>query len=210
MDDSDNSTTFPIVTRRSALLSGVAALLDLTPNTSPRTEGKPPDPVIAVWREWQTSQRHIDQLTLRQQRLERILIERVGVPCVVLQLRTGGMVALHSLAEVREVGDDSADDLRWRAEASLTAHQARWNAVDQDIGYSATLRAEHEVGEKADDLLKTLFHLPAASLVGVAAKLETVLKMGQSSRTDTEFPWPQIQSVLDDILRIAAAEKCKL
>ncbi len=206
MDDSDNSTTFPIVTRRSALLSGVAALLDLTPNISPRTERKPLDPVIAVWREWQTSQQHTDQLTLRQQSLEQILVERVGFPHVALQLRSGGTIVVHSLDEIREHGHDSSEDLRRAAETGLADHLARWNAVDHDIGYSTTLRAERHAGEKADEMLKTLFDLPALSLVGVAAKLEAVLNLGQPSQADTEFPWPQIHSVLNDVLSLASGE----
>ena len=89
-----------------------------------------------------------------------------------------------------------------KAEADLSAHQARWDASDRAIGYTATLRAESEAADRAETLLEALSETPANSLAGVAAKLDAILREGQPSKDDAEFPWPQIRSVLEDIGRI--------
>ncbi|WP_352842599.1 hypothetical protein [Mesorhizobium sp. M0933] len=41
-----------------------------------------------------------------------------------------------------------------------------------------------------------------AALRSVAAKLDAVLKEGQLSEDDVEFPWPQIRSAFEDIAEI--------
>ena len=54
----------------------------------------------------------------------------------------------------------------------------------------------------AEELLKVLSETPATTLAGVAAKLDAVLKEGQSSEDDAKFPWPQIRSAFEDIAGI--------
>lgn len=69
--------------------------------------------------------------------------------------------------------------------------------------YSAAMLAEREAADQAEELLKVLSKTPATTLAGVAVKLDAVLKEGQPSEDDAEFPWPQIRSVLEDIDRIS-------
>ena len=87
-------------------------------------------------------------------------------------------------------------------EAELAAYQGRWDASDRAIGYSAVIRAEIAAGDRAETLLEALSETPAISLAGVAAKLDAILREGQPSKSDAEFPWPQIRAVLQDAVRI--------
>ncbi len=143
-------------------------------------------------------------MSREQQRLERKLAETVGFPNVTIQLSEGGTAKLRSLEALRDVLGVSSVDVATgaKAEADLAAHQARWDASDRAIGYSATLRAESDAADRAEALLEALSDTPAISLAGVAAKLDAILREGQPSKDDAEFPWPQIRSVLEDIGRI--------
>ncbi|MET3524141.1 hypothetical protein [Mesorhizobium abyssinicae] len=116
----------------------------------------------------------------------------------------GKIATLRSLEALRDVLRAGSVDVAVgaKAEADFAAHQARWDASDQVIGYSATLRAECEAADRAETLLEELSETPATSLAGVVAKLDAVLREGQPSKDDAEFPWPQIRSVLKDVGRI--------
>lgn len=162
------------------------------------------DPAVAVWRNWQDAYEQTERLCRQQQRLERKLAETIGFPCATIRLSHGEIVTLHSLEALHDALGVGPIDVavRAKAEADFAAHQARWDTADREIGYSATLRAEREAGDRAEDLLDVLSETPAASLAGVAAKLDAVLREGQASKDDAEFPWPQIRSALEDITRI--------
>ncbi|TPI27893.1 hypothetical protein FJ414_28200 [Mesorhizobium sp. B3-1-6] len=159
------------------------------------------DRVVPVWREWQDAHNLTERLCREQQRLERKLAETIGFPCAMILQANGESLTLHSLKAIRELPSaDSIDaTVRAKAEADFAAHQLRWDAAAEDIGYSAALRAEREAADRAEELLEVLSETPATTLAGVAAKLDAVLKEGQPSEGDTEFPWPQIRSVLKDI-----------
>ncbi|ESW62694.1 hypothetical protein NKI48_31760 [Mesorhizobium sp. M0644] len=93
--------------------------------------------------------------------------------------------------------------LRERAEADFAAHQARWDAAAEETGYTAALRAEREAGDRAEDLLEVISSTPATTLAGIAGKLDAVLREGEAWEECSEFPWPQIRSALNDLVRIA-------
>ncbi|MER9925750.1 hypothetical protein NKJ84_23090 [Mesorhizobium sp. M0048] len=186
MADSDNSTSLPSVIRRRLFRATT-------------------DAAVEVWREWQAAHEETDRLSREQQRLERKLVDEVGFPKVLPRLsvdRTATPPSHEALRDVLCVG--SVDPtVSAKAEADLAAHQARWDACDRAIGYSDTLRAESEAADRAQALLEDLSKTPAISLAGVAAKLDAILREGQPSKGDAEFPWPQIRSVLEDIGRIS-------
>jgi len=162
------------------------------------------DPAVAVWRQWQDAHHLTDQLCHEQQRLEQKLIETVGFPRATIRLHDGESVTLHSIEAIHGVLDLGSEGqaASEKAEADLAAHQARWDAADEEIGYSAALRAEVEAAERAEDLLELLSKTPATSLTGVAAKLDAVLREGEISGERDEFPWPQIRSAFEDVDRI--------
>lgn len=203
MADSDNTTSRPRVTRRRVLAGTAIAIAGFKGNGFARSD-QAADPAVSAWQKWRTAYDRTEYLCRQQQRLERKLVETVGVPCSKIFLRDGQSVTLHSLEALRDALDLGNEDLsvRTEAEADLAAHQARWDAADREIGYSAALRAECEAADRADQLLEILSEFPAASLAGVAAKLDAVLTEGQASKDDDEFPWPQIRSTLEDVVRI--------
>ncbi|MDX8442902.1 hypothetical protein [Mesorhizobium australafricanum] len=207
MADSDNNMTLPFVTRRRVLAGTAIAMAGWQPKAFARNDlekDQAADPAVAVWRKFQAALEQTERLCLQQQRLERKLAETVGFPCATIRLRDGESVTLHSLRALQEVLDLDPEDaaMRAKAEADFADHQMRWDAADKEIGYSATLRAERNAADRAEHLLETLSKTPAASLAGVAAKLDAALREGEVSEASDEFPWPQIRSALDDVIRI--------
>ncbi|WP_156937527.1 hypothetical protein, partial [Mesorhizobium sp. LSJC280B00] len=152
-----------------------------------------PDPALALWREWETAHKLTERLCRRQQRLEARLVSSVGFPCVTVCLPEGEDVTVHSIEALNEVlgkGPDMAA-LRETAEADLAAHQACWDAADEEAGYTAALKAECEAGYRAQDLLEAFSTIPATTLASVAGKLDAVLREGEAWEECSVFPWPQ-------------------
>jgi hypothetical protein len=163
------------------------------------------DPAIALWHKWREAHRLTQRLCRRQQGLERQLAETVGFPCVAIQLTDGERVTLSSLRAVHEVFRLAPEDTaaRAKAEAEFATHQMRWDIADKAVGYSATLQAEREAADRAENLLEALAATSATSLAGVAAKLDAVLHEGKVWEDGSEFPWPQIRSALEDLIRMS-------
>lgn len=212
MADSDNTMTLSLVTRRELLAGTAIAVVGPKRNAFGRNEletGPSTDPALAVWRQWQDAQSLTEGLCRQQQRLERELLEVVGFPGASVRLRDRDPVMLHSPEAVGEVLDLDLENVaqRAKAEAEFAAHQARWDAADKEVGYSATLRAEHEAGARAQDLLKALSETPATSLAGVLAKLDAAIREGQASEDSGDLPWPLIRSAFEDIARISRKTK---
>ncbi|WP_376705447.1 hypothetical protein RQ479_13420 [Mesorhizobium sp. ISC25] len=210
MTDSDNITSLPFVTRRRVLAGTVVATTawTLEGNASAGDAGRtnvPFDPALALRREWQTAHRLTDRLCRRQQRLEARLIECVGFPCVDVRLPDGEELTLYSIEALNKVlgNGPNAAALREKAETEFAAHQARWDAAAEKTGYIAALRAEREAGERTKDLLEAFSTTPATTLAGVAGKLDAALREGEAWEECSEFPWPQIRSAFNDLVRIA-------
>lgn len=211
MADSDNTTTLPFVTRRKlpARMQNPMAGQGITAFRRNDLEAEQStDPAVTAWRKWQVAHKETNRLSRRQQQLERKLVEEVGFPCVAVELRNGERITVHSAEALRKTAEANpafgAGGVAGLAD--LVAHQARWDSVDTEIGYSAALRAESEAGERAMQLLKELFDTPASSWAGVAAKLGAVLEEAQPSDDDPEFPWPLVRSALQDVIRLGGQE----
>ncbi|MES0068020.1 hypothetical protein NKJ73_19630 [Mesorhizobium sp. M0074] len=210
MADSDNTTTLPYVTRRRVLAGTVVATTawTLEGNASASGAGSTnvrSDPALVLWREWETVHKQTERLCRRQQRLETMLVESIGFPCVTVRLAEGEQVTVHSIEMLDEVLGKAPDKatLRNKAEADFAAHQARWDAAAEKTGYTAAFRAEREAGEKMQDLLQAFSATPATTVAGVAGKLDAVVREGEAWEECSEFPWPQIRSALSDLVRIA-------
>ncbi|MER8955801.1 hypothetical protein NKH98_24350 [Mesorhizobium sp. M0833] len=210
MADSDNNTTLPYVTRRRVLAATVVAAWTLEGNASAGGAGCTNvcfDPALALWQEWVRSHKETERLCRMQQRLETKLVESVGFPCVTVRLPGGEDVTVHSIEALREVLGKGLNTpaLRERAEADFAAHQARWDEAAEETGYTAAVRAEREIGDRAKDLLEAFSTTPATTLAGVAGKLDAVVREGEAWEECLEFPWPQIRSALSDLVRITKA-----
>lgn len=207
MADSDNTTTLPGVTRRRVLAIAANAKEGRQQGKLVRDHAEADqsaDPAVAVWREWLIAHEEAERRCRQQQRLERNLVETVGFPCATIPLHDGTSVRLHSIQALNEVLGPGPEDeaVRAKSKADLEAHQERWDVADREIGYSAALLAEGEAADQAENLLQLLLETPAASLAGVAAKLDAVLSEGEPAEASAEFPWLHIRSVLGDVIRI--------
>lgn len=207
MADSDNTTTLPLVTRRSMLTGTAIAVAGWQRKAfagNALDTDLSADPAVAVWLKWQAAHEQVERLCHEQQRLERELAEIIGFPCATIRLRDGERVTLHSILAVRNALSFNPEDgaILAKAEAEFAAHQARWDVAAREIGYWAALQAEYDAADRAEDLLEALAETPAASLAGVAAKLDAVVREGEIFEDSDEFPWPQIRSALRDISRI--------
>lgn len=210
MADSDNTTTLTYVTRRRVLAGTVVATTawKLERNATRSVGGTTnvrSDPALALWREWEKAHKQTKRLCRMQQRLETRLVKSVGFPCVTVRLGEGEQVTVHSIEMLNEVLGKAPDmaALRHKAEAQFAAHQARWDEAADEIGYTGTLRAERDAGDRVEDLLEAFSTTPATTLAGVAGKLDAVLREGEAWEECSEFPWAQVRSALSDLVRIA-------
>ncbi|MDL2410148.1 hypothetical protein PY650_31950 [Rhizobium calliandrae] len=207
MADSDNNTTLSFVTRRKMPAGTAIAMGAWGTNAfaSDKILGEAfSDPVLTLWHQWQDAHRLTESLCRQQQGLERQLAETVGFPCAIVRLSDGERVAAYSPEAIHDVLHLAPEEAAAcaKAEAEFAAHKLRWDRADQEIGYSATVQAEREADERALDLLSAMAATSATSPAGVAAKLDAVLREGNIWEDGSEFPWPLIRSVLDDLARL--------
>jgi hypothetical protein len=71
-------------------------------------------------------------------------------------------------------------------------------------GFDAVDGAMAELQLHIETLLVAITALRAHSIEGAAAKLRSTLRYGSPRAEPDEFPWPQIQSVIVDLERLAA------
>ncbi len=219
MADSDHSTRFACVTRRVALGGAFAAAsgwgvrdkaqaqnLALSGMAAGSPSHQTPDPVVSLWREWAALHERVQFLCHRQQELEVELAERVD--CLGTMVAIPGeepvyVCSMEGLDRVVGARTDMAA-IRKKVQAELAAKQAHFEAVAEEIGYFSGLRAEQEGFRRIKVLLDALATTPATSLAGVAGKLDAVLHEGEAwEECSSDFPWPQIRSARDDLVRIA-------
>ncbi|MES0042265.1 hypothetical protein [Mesorhizobium sp. M0091] len=82
-------------------------------------------------------------------------------------------------------------------------HDAGPEAMENKVAYSIACQAEVEAATAALKLQDQLPHTQARSLLGVVAKLEIIAGADRDIDDPTDFPWPHIASVLDDLKKIA-------
>jgi hypothetical protein len=213
MVDSDNSMSLPFATRRCLLAGAAVAALArpfqgkaLTAKVRGDRGGR--DPAVSLWEEWKAAALRTETLCRKQQRLETELVRSVGFPRTTIRPSGNGeKVTIFSLDAIEDIygSDPKMADLRAEAEAELAAHQARWDAANEHVGYAAAKREEQEACNLERDLADALTATPATSLAGIACKLDVVLHECETSEGCTEFPWPHIRSALFDLVRISQA-----
>ena len=79
-----------------------------------------------------------------------------------------------------------------------------WSAADEEVGYSSALKEERRASAAEDEVAAILWETPARASAGAAAKLHAIVTKGQPCATSGEYPWPQIRSVIADLLKIDA------
>ncbi|MBD9649996.1 hypothetical protein IB267_16695 [Ensifer sp. ENS09] len=78
---------------------------------------------------------------------------------------------------------------------------------DQDgsRAYNEALEVEDRAALAEELAAQALWLTPAPSIAGVAAKLDAIVTRNQPSLTCSDEPWPQIRTVLADLLKIDTA-----
>ncbi|WP_432288811.1 hypothetical protein SLT36_30325 (plasmid) [Aminobacter sp. BA135] len=210
MADSDHSMSFGRVTRRLALaglfVAGVGRAFGASRATVPSDVMPPPasDPAMMVWRDWNAAYEQAMWRCDRLQELEAALGERVDALWAVVSVPGGEETIVCSKAALDRIVGERTDmaDIRAKAEADLDARQAHFEMVATEIGYFEGLRAEQAGFAKVEALLEALSETPAVSLSGVVGKLDAVLRNGADWDDRSSFPWPQIRSAREDLMRI--------
>ncbi|WP_189506383.1 hypothetical protein [Tianweitania populi] len=140
------------------------------------------------------------------QELEIELAERTDCLGMRVTLPGEGPVLVYSHEALDRLVSDrtDVDEIRRKAAAELDERQARFEAVADDVEYFSTMKAEQAAFKQAEALLDTMATTQAASLAGVANKLEAVSRWGAAwDEHPKEFPWPQIRSAHQDLVRLA-------
>ena len=207
MTDSENSIATSPATER-GLLSVTAVWLtneitDVSREMGAVASKGRDDRVLSLWLDWIATRRKVEELCRKQQRLERCLVSAVGFPRVDV-LRPGGerTVAAFTTSEIDTLlgGGTATADERKKAKSVLLARQKAWNAMDNRLGYSSAKRAEIEAEVDSEKLANALWAEPAGSIAGIVAKLHAVLLTCEEDGTRDEPPWPQIRSILVDLI----------
>ena len=201
MADSENSRTLPAITCRNPLQTAKRFLS----NNFSDQEGWAPgirDPALTKWHAWNRAFQELGDLGRAQQKLESCLWSIAPAPLVEITLTDSA--APYFTSSISEIQDrlrgDAFAAARASAEADLLAKRQRWEAADQSVGYSRAKRAEDEASLIEERLADELLQTPAMSTVAAAAKLHCILERGSPRPDSDEFPWPQIRSVLIDVL----------
>ncbi|UCI19297.1 hypothetical protein FJ970_30570 [Mesorhizobium sp. B2-1-8] len=203
MADSDNTTTLPYVTHQR---DGGRIATD--PVATPvlktdRTVSVGEDPAIALLREWRRTQ-HVSSLLCRlQQHLERRVINEAECPRPVL---VGARGANGVKLELRHQPQSSRLS---RGKGASNANAQLWRAcrevADHKFAYAIACEAEVLAMTAALKLQDELSNTPARTLAGIVAKLEIIAKADHEIDDPTDFPWPQIVSILQDLKAIAGS-----
>ncbi|AGB45181.1 hypothetical protein Mesau_02782 [Mesorhizobium australicum WSM2073] len=94
--------------------------------------------------------------------------------------------------------------LQQRLERRLLDAQGS-ETMDRQVAYSIACQAEVEATTVALKLQDRLPAVRARSLLGIVAKLEIIAGADRDIDDPTDFPWPHIASVLDDLKDIAGS-----
>jgi len=210
MAPSRNSGAFSDTTRRN-FLSGAAAAIAAAAATG-ETVGRETgvdytDRVVELWRNWLTAHRLRVEACRRQQKLETKLLQQFGsFPRAKISVRgDGGFLFAYSSKEINGLLPDSIQaETRRKARDELLARRGEWRSADAHIGYSRMKRVEDGFAEIEESLAKELWVTEPRSTAGVAAKLHSILETEDPGSELKEKPWPELRSVLADLVQICA------
>jgi len=198
--DSENSTSLPLVTRRTLLATGASALALLRPPCGAPKWTMKDDPILSLWRDWNCARAEAAAWSRRVGSLEHALARKVGYPRVLIPSGPRQAWATsHPDIDAELEGLAVTEERRHRLHADLAAQQARWDAALAATGFNAAEQNEAEAWRECDELANAIFAVRAQGLIGVIIKLTLILRTGEAEATPEEHPWPQIRSAYDDL-----------
>ncbi|WP_426233537.1 hypothetical protein [Pararhizobium sp. DWP3-4] len=208
MTDSESDRILPAVTRRKMLFATTAYLSALAPGASHPSsdqESIAPGNVLALWRAWYDAHEEGKRLCHQQQRLEtEVLKSAGGFP--VLQLEIPGEdkpVVVRTCQEIDSwLPGDAMPEARKTAKSELAARIKKWNAADEQFGYSRTRHAETQIAGIEEASANSLWEAPALTTSDIIAKLHSIIETEDPGSHFKERPWPQLRIILADLVRI--------
>lgn len=187
---------------RRAVLSTAIRVLDAAPG------GDTAEPLLVLWREWRVAFPLSERLCREAQRLERQLIDRIGLPAVEIPMidPERPMVLATNLRQIDRVLGTAPTTLaqRRRLKRALGAAHARWKAEATACGLTAAIRSEVAADRRVDELLRIAAVTPAHSLIGAIAKLVVIEQWGEREPEGDDLPWPFLRGVLSDLVTLVA------
>ena len=201
MADSENSRTLPAITCRNTLQTAEWFLFNNFCDQELLSPGIR-DGVLTKWHAWNRAFQDLGDLGRAQQKLESEL--RRTAPAPQVEIILADSPAPFVTSAIDEIQDRLRGDgfaiARARAEADLLVSRQHWEAMDEILGYSRAKRAEDMASLIEERLATELSLAPALTTVALAAKLHCILVRGSPRPDSDEFPWPQVRSLLADIL----------
>lgn len=182
---------------RRAALSATIQLLDAAP------AGDTAEPLLVLWREWRAAFPLSERLCREAQRLERQLIDRIGLPAVEIPMNDPGRPMVRA-TDLRQI-----DRLLGMAPATLAQRRRLKRALvaaaeAAACGLTAAIRSEVAADRRVDELLRIAAATPAHSLMGAIAKLAVIEQWGEREPEGDDLPWPFLRGVLSDLVTLAA------
>lgn len=157
------------------------------------------EPLVAFWQEWRTAFRASLRAARTAQRLERRLIERIGMPGVDFSAdgSDGAMVrATHPDGIDRILGPEPAG-------RELAAAQARWDTEAAASGLVAAIADETAADHRVDTLVRAIPRMPARSLAEAIAKLAVLVEWSGTEPEDGGIPRHGLHGLLADLVALA-------
>jgi hypothetical protein len=200
MADSENSRTLPSITHRNLLSVTERFLGEMAAgqgDVSPHI-----DVSLTRWEAWWRAHRECARLCSVQQRLEAELFRTVDSPRVEIRVPDRTSPAIAATPEEIDAGLEGEEfaELRERAKAELATRRREWEAADEMIGYSRAKATEDIAAAEEHRVAGELWSTCTGSVVSATAKLHCVITQGEPEPNSEEFPWPQVRSVLVDLL----------
>ncbi|WP_156376359.1 hypothetical protein [Neorhizobium vignae] len=116
-----------------------------------------------------------------------------------------GFIWAYSGREIdRLLPNADQDEMRRQARAALAASRSEWKTADRRLGYTRAKKAEEEIAGAEEALAKELWSTAPQSVAGVAVKLHSLLEMEDPRSALQEAPWPELRTILADLVRICA------
>jgi len=201
MADSENSRTLPAITCRNLLWTTETVLEEHI-----RVKGSPRRALLG-WRSWLDASRETARWNEQQQDLERQIfrLRESKVEAFAYSNRDAGAMVYAGRVDKRAslaVGDPKPGDAVTRS-VGLSGVSSDNNLRTH---YEDARQAELSASDVADDLAAALLGIRADTLLDVVAKLHCILSREQPSPETEEHPWPELRSVLIDLLNFVEAE----
>ena len=186
MADSETSRLLPSITRRKLLYAptaiavavGMPSLAATVRNFPPAAVSPDHDPVLSLFADWQAAHALYLHLSDLRWDAEVELFCKAEFPAVEVHLPDGSTFSAVTEEEITlGLALPGMKKVRAMARADLAAMTARWEEMDNEIGYSRALDAETRAAERRLAVSRSLLAMPAGSVAGSSAKLTCFIEM---------------------------------